>query len=62
MCEEARKGNLLIADKQLNYERPPAVDSDDEQYEVEKLIKKRRCGRGYQYLVKWRGYPDSDNT
>ena len=61
LCEQAREESLPIADEEPSYERPPAVDSDDEQYEVERLLDKRRIGRGFQYLVKWRGYPNSEN-
>ena len=43
-------------------DRPPAVDPEDHQYKVEKLIRKRRKGRKVQYWVKWLGYPDSENT
>ena len=31
-------------------------------YEVEKLLKRRRRGGRYQYLVKWLGYPKSECT
>ncbi len=32
-------------------------------FEVERILEKRvRKGEGVQYLVKWVGYPDSDNT
>jgi hypothetical protein len=47
-----------------NYMRPPPdlVDREEE-YEVKKILKSRRLGRGrkVQYLVKWKGYADSDN-
>jgi hypothetical protein len=47
-----------------NYMRPPPdlVDGKEE-YEVESILKSRRYGRGHkvQYLVKWKGYGDSDN-
>ncbi len=47
-----------------NYSRPPPdlVDNEEE-YEVEKILDVRQFGRGRkrQYLIKWRGYPDSDN-
>ena len=47
-----------------NYTRPPPdlVDGAEE-YEVEKILDKRQkgCGGKLQYLVKWKGYPDSDN-
>lgn len=31
-------------------------------YKVERILERRRRGRGYAYLVKWLGYPDSENT
>jgi hypothetical protein len=47
-----------------NYTRPPPdlIDGEEE-YEVESILKSRRYGRGrkVQYLVKWKGYTDSDN-
>lgn len=49
MCEKVRKGYPSVADEELNHERPPAVDSDDGQFEVERLIGKRRVGRSAQY-------------
>ena len=47
-----------------NYQRPPPDLVDGvEEFEVEKVLDSRRYGRGrkLQYLIKWRGYPDSDN-
>src|SRR6267378_193978 len=47
-----------------NYTRPPPdLINGEEEYEVERIINSRRFGRGrqVQYLVKWRGYPDSNN-
>jgi len=47
-----------------NYSRPPPdlVDNKEE-YEVEKILDSWQFGRGRkkQYLIKWKGYPDSDN-
>jgi len=47
-----------------NYSRPPPdlVDNQEE-YKVEKILDSRKYGRGHalQYLVKWKGYLDSDN-
>jgi hypothetical protein len=47
-----------------NYTRPPPdLINEEEEYEVEQVLSSRRHGRGrkVQYLVKWKGYPDSDN-
>ena len=47
-----------------NYQRPPPdlVDSVEE-FEVERVLDSRRYGQGrkLQYLIKWKGYLDSDN-
>jgi hypothetical protein len=47
-----------------NYQRPPPDLVDGvEEYEVERVLDSRRHGRGrkLQYLITWKGYPDSDN-
>jgi hypothetical protein len=47
-----------------NYMRaPPDLINNEDKYEVEQVLSSRRHGRGrkVQYLVKWKGYPDSDN-
>ena len=47
-----------------NYTRPPPdLINDEEEYEVEQILDSRVRGRNrkIQYLVKWVGYPDSDN-
>ena len=47
-----------------NYERPPPdLVTNQEEYEVEKVLDARhyRRKKTRQYLVKWKGYPDSDN-
>ena len=41
---------------------PPVLVDDEEEYEVERILDKRTRRRKVQYLVKWLGYPDSDNT
>ena len=42
---------------------PPDLINGEEEYEVEEILDSRRNGRGrkVQYLVKWKGYPSSDN-
>ena len=41
-------------------EPPPELVDGEEVYEVETILNHRKRGRGYQYYVKWRGYPISD--
>ena len=47
-----------------NFTRPPPdlIDGEEE-YEIEEVLQSRRHGRGrkIQYLVKWKGYPNSEN-
>ena len=47
-----------------NYQRPPPdlIDGEEE-YEVEAILDSRKFRRAkrQQYLVKWKGYPDSNN-
>jgi hypothetical protein len=47
-----------------NYQRPvPDLVDGEEEYSVEKILDSRKFGRRrrLQYLIKWEGYPDSDN-
>ena len=42
---------------------PPDLVDGEEEYKVEEILDSRKHGRGHkvQYLVKWKGYPSSDN-
>ena len=42
---------------------PPDLINGEEEYKIEEVLQSRRYGRGckIQYLVKWKGYPDSEN-
>src|SRR5258708_28895531 len=42
---------------------PPELEEGEEEYEVEKILDHQKFGRGckLQYLIKWKGYPDSEN-
>jgi hypothetical protein len=45
-----------------NFTRPPPdLIEGEEEFEVEAILAHKRQGRGYRYLVKWLGYPSSDN-
>jgi len=41
---------------------PPVLVDDEEEYEVKRILDKCTQHRKIQYLVKWLGYPDSDNS
>jgi Chromo (CHRromatin Organisation MOdifier) domain len=46
-----------------NYPRPlPELLEGEEVYEVKTILKHRRRGGGYQYYVKWKGYPITEAT
>ena len=48
-----------------NFTQPPPdlIDGEPE-YEVEKILDKKQKGKGREtyYLIKWKGYPASDNS
>jgi hypothetical protein len=42
---------------------PPLYIKDDQEfYEIEAILDSRRVKNRLQYLIKWKGYPDSDNS
>jgi Chromo (CHRromatin Organisation MOdifier) domain len=44
-----------------NFSRPiPDILDGEKVYNVEIILKHRRRGRSYQYLIKWEGYPISE--
>jgi hypothetical protein len=46
-----------------NFMKPPVELLDrEEEFEVEAIIAHRRKGRRLQFLIKWKGYPTSDNS
>jgi hypothetical protein len=62
--------NLITPYKEMeihgpNYTRPPPdlVDGEEE-YKVEQVLDMKQKGRGRKthYLIKWKGYPTSDNS
>ena len=43
-------------------EPPPELVEGEEVYEIETILNHRKRGHGYQYYVKWQGYPISDTS
>ena len=44
-----------------NFPEPPTeLENKEEVYEVDSIINHRKQGRGYQYYMKWKGYPISE--
>ena len=41
---------------------PPIVVDEEEEYEVEALLAHRLCRGARQYLVRWRGYNNSEDS
>ena len=41
---------------------PVIVDDDTLEYEVEEILDSKIFRRRLRYLVRWKGYPDSDNS
>ena len=62
--------NLLTPYKETelhgpNFTRPPPdLIGREPEYEIEKILDKKPRGRGRKihYLIKWKGYPTSDNS
>jgi hypothetical protein len=48
------KSNLLPFDKM--------TDDGSDRFEIERIVDKRYRNDRLEYLIKWRGYPDSQNT
>lgn len=43
-------------------EKVESEELDEEEYEVEKVVDRRTVGGKVQYYLKWKNYPDTDNT
>jgi len=49
--------------QQIKPEPPGPIDMEGEpEYEVEEVVSSRKHGRGIQYLIKWKGYGNEENT
>ena len=62
--------NLITPYKETEIHRPnnsrppPDLVDGEEEFEVEQILDMKQMGRGHKihYLVKWKGYPTSDNS
>jgi hypothetical protein len=60
--------NLLTPFKETEMHGPnypkltPDLINQEKEYKVEAIIMHRKYGRWNQYLIKWKGYPTSDNS
>ena len=41
---------------------PPDLIDNEEEFEIETIVSHRRKGNQWQYLIRWKGYPTSDNS
>ena len=51
----------LVPNREFPEPEPIIVD-EEEQYEVEKILDSKVVRKKFKYLVKWKGYPDSENS
>lgn len=57
-CVYPENGKVEVIDIHSNNQK-----SDQEEYEIEVILRRRSTkGKGVEYLVKWKGYDDSENT
>ena len=51
----------VFPDRQVSPPGPIEVDGEDE-FEVEAILARKRVGRGWRYLVSWKGYGPESNS
>lgn len=55
------KAATVVPDRQMP-EPPPIVVNEEAEYEVESILDARIYRNKFQYLIKWKGYSDKDNS
>lgn len=48
--------------RDIDVNAPPGEEEEEEEYTVEKVVAGRMRNGKKEYLLKWKGYPDSENT
>ncbi|XP_054159192.1 chromobox protein homolog 3-like [Oppia nitens] len=51
-----------VGEEEVNEDESGGDDGGDGQYVVEKVVDKRRRNNKVEYMIKWQGYDDNDNT
>jgi len=52
---------ILYPSRELQRPHPVITPSGAEEWEIEHILDRRPCGRGFQYLVRWKNYgPEAD--
>ncbi|KPA36561.1 patatin phospholipase [Fusarium langsethiae] len=62
-----RKESIIRVPQQDNHgqqchDRPLSLDQEGDEFDVEELVAKGRIRKRVWYKVKWKGYPESDNS
>lgn len=51
-----------MSDDEAKRSDTEGAEEEEEEYEVEKILKRRTVKGKVEYYIKWKNYPDSDNT
>jgi hypothetical protein len=51
----------LFPGRELPRDGPVMLENGEEEHVIERILDERRRGRGWQYLVRWKGYGQSDD-
>jgi len=60
--EDESQGEQENKEAKNNQGEEAGEDEEEEVYIVERIVKHRKKGSRVQYFLKWKGYPDSENT